>query len=131
MNRIMRIAPFLALAAACQDQGPLPTGTRPSFDRAAPSPCPATATVTVTDEPGFRNAIAAATPGTVIAIQGMIGLTVDDTILTDGVTITCATPGSGLFAVAGAVIEDMLTIGARALGNSSGVLGSVPNTIGR
>ena len=112
MNRIARLAPLLVLVGACQDQSTLPTGARQSVAGAALSPCPPT-TVTVTDEPGFREATAAATPGTVIGIQGMIGITADDTILTDGVTITCATPGSGLFAVAGVGVEDMLTVGGR------------------
>src|SRR6266571_5802658 len=75
--------------------------------------CPTPATVTVSDEAGLRAAIAAATPGSVIAIQGMIGLTQDDTVRTAGITITCATPGSGLFAVAGGGVTDMLTVDAR------------------
>ena len=80
---------------------------------ASPGPCPAAPTRTVSDEAGFRNAIVTAVPGAVIAIQGMIGLTQDDTIRTVGVTITCATPGSGLFAVAGGGAQDMLTVDAR------------------
>ena len=46
-------------------------------------------------------------------IQGMIGLTQDDTVRTASITVTCATPGSGLFAVPGGSATDMLTVDAR------------------
>src|SRR5689334_18279354 len=105
MNRVLHAASVLLVlaAVACQDRSVAPTATRPSFAAAGPTSCPTTSTVTVSDEAGLRNAIATATPGAVIAIQGMIGLSQDDTIRTAGVTITCATPGSGLFAVAGEI----------------------------
>ena len=114
MNRITRLFPvLLVVAAGCQDQSAVPTAKRPSFAAAGPAACPTTATVTVSDEASLRSALAAATPGAVIAIQGMIGLTQDDTIRTAGVTVTCASPGSGLFAVAGGGAQDMLTVDAR------------------
>jgi len=114
MNRITRLFPvLLVVAAGCQDQSAVPTANRPSFAAAGPAACPTTATVTVSDEASLRSALAAATPGAVIAIQGMIGLTQDDTIRTAGVTVTCASPGSGLFAVAGGGAQDMLTVDAR------------------
>ncbi len=114
MSRVTYAFPLLlALAAACREQGAVPTAGRPLFAAAAPAACPTPATVTVSDEAGLRAAIAAATPGTVIGIQGMIGLTQDDTVRTAGITITCATPGSGLFAVAGGSATDMLTVDAR------------------
>ncbi len=113
MNRITRAVPLVALLAACQDRGVVPTAGRPAFAAAGPAACPATPTVTVSDEAGLRNAIATVAPGAVIAIQGMIGLTQDDTVRTAGITITCATPGSGLFAVAGGGATDMITVDAR------------------
>ena len=67
----------------------------------------------MSDEAGLRAAIAAATPGTVIGIRGMIGITQDDTIATADVTLTCATPGSGLFAVAGSGVQDLLIAAAK------------------
>src|SRR6184192_1868553 len=114
MNRMTHAVPlFLALAAACQDQSAVPTAGRPLFAAAAPAACPTPATVTVSDEAGLRAAIAAATPGTVICIRGMIGITQDDTIATADVTLTCATPGSGLFAVAGSGVQDLLIAAAK------------------
>jgi len=115
MNRVLHAASVLLVlaAVACQDRSVAPTAARPSFAAAAPAACPATPTVTVSDEAGLRNAIATAAPGAVIAIQGMIGLTQDDTVRTAGITITCATPGSGLFAAAGGGAQDMLTVDAR------------------
>src|SRR5437667_9527996 len=114
MKRLTHAFPLLlALAAGCQDPSAVPTATRPLCAAVAPAACPTPATVTVSDEAGLRAAIAAATPGTVIGIQGMIGLAQDDTIRTAGVTLTCATPGSGLFAVPGGSVTDMLTVDAR------------------
>ena len=113
MNRITRAIPLLALLAACQDRSVVPTALRPAFAAAAPAVCPASPTVVVSDEAGLRSAIATATPGAVIAISGMIGITQDDTIATEGVTITCATPGSGLFAVAGSGVQDLLIAAAK------------------
>ena len=114
MSRIARLFPLLlVVAAGCQDRSTVPTANGPSFAAAAPAACPATPTVTVSDEAGLRTAIATAAPGAVIAIQGMIGLTQDDTIRTAGVTVTCATPGSGLFAVAGSGVQDLLIAAAK------------------
>src|SRR5260221_2868157 len=113
MNRITRAISLLALLAACQDRSVVPTAVRPAFAATAPAACPATPTVIVSDEAGLRSAIATATPGAVIAISGMIGITQDDTITTGGVTITCATPGSGLFAVAGSGVQDLLIAAAK------------------
>jgi len=115
MNRALYAAPMLVVlaAVACQDRSVSPTAARPSFAAAAPAGCPATPTVTVSDEAGLRTAIATAAPRAVIAIQGTIGITQDDTIRTPGVTITCATPGSGLFAVAGSGVQDLLIAAAK------------------
>src|SRR5437773_4257410 len=114
MKRLTHAFPLLlALAAGCQDPSAVPTATRPLFAAAAPAACPATPTVTVSDEAGLRAALAAATPGTVIGIRGMIGTTQDDTIATADVTLTCATPGSGLFAVAGSGVQDLLIAAAK------------------
>src|SRR5438445_10366835 len=99
MKRLTHAFPLLlALAAACQDSSAVPTATRPLFAAAAPSACPTPATVTVSDEAGLRAALAAATPGTVIGIRGMIGITQDDTSGRADVTLTAATRGSRRFA---------------------------------
>jgi hypothetical protein len=113
MNRFTRAVPLLLVIAACEDRSVVPTAGRAAFAAAGPAACPATPTVMVSDEAGLRNAIATATPGAVIAISGMIGITQDDTIATAGVTITCATPGSGLFAVAGSGVQDLLIAAAK------------------
>jgi len=111
MHRTARLLPVLLLGvvAGCQDQT---TTLSPSFATNAPSPsCPANPTITVSDDASLRAAIVAAQPGDVIAVSGTIEVTVDDTIATDNVTLTCATPGSGLVATPG--IEDMLLVGAK------------------
>jgi Right handed beta helix region len=112
MHRTARLLSVLLLGVVtgCQDhQGTL----APSFATSAASPgCPANPTVTVSDDASLRAAIAAAHPGDVIAVSGTIEVTADDTIATDNVTLTCATPGSGLVAAAFG-IEDMLLVGAK------------------
>jgi len=108
-----------ALLAACSDQStPSAPSAAASFAVAsntggggggggtgtigATSPsCPATPAFVVTTESTLRDAVAAAGPGAVIAIRGMIGIGADLIITTPSVRLTCATPGSGLFAVLG------------------------------
>ncbi|HEV2750808.1 MAG TPA: right-handed parallel beta-helix repeat-containing protein [Gemmatimonadales bacterium] len=116
MRLMTQLLPTVLVAAiGCRDPSLAPTtggGAHRSFDVLASAACPATATFTVTDEAGFRAALAAATPGDVIAVDGTIAITADDSIFTDDLTITCATPGSGLVATGNGVF-DMLTIGAK------------------
>jgi len=111
MHRATQFLPALLLGVivGCQDQ----TRTlSPSFATSTVSPtCPANPTVTVSDEASLRAAIAAARPGDVIAVSSTIEVTADDTIATDGVTLTCATPGSGLVAT-GFDVVDMVTVTA-------------------
>src|SRR2546425_5277098 len=102
MHRSLPFVPALLLGVliGCRDQGLSPAVGRagPSFATASAQACPANPTVIVTDEAGLRAALAAAHPGDVIAVSGTIELTTGYTITTDGVTLTCATPGSGLVA---------------------------------
>jgi len=117
MHRSLQFVPALLLGVlvACREQSLSPTPGRagPSFVTAASAPaCPTSPTVTVTDESGLRAAIAVARPGDVIAVSGTIALATGDTIATDGVTLTCATPGSGLVATDISVL-DLVTVTAR------------------
>src|SRR2546430_7135002 len=81
------------------------------------SPCPANPTIIVTDDTRLRAALRAARPGDVIAVSGTIVVTRDDSITTDNVTLTCATPGSGLVAASfdstGSQVADLITVTAR------------------
>src|SRR2546425_2829882 len=116
MHRSLPFVPALLLGVliGCRDQGLSPAASRagPSFATASAQACPANPTVIVTDEAGLRAALAAAHPGDVIAVSGTIELTTGDTIATDGVTLTCATPGSGLVATDLSVL-DVVTVTAR------------------
>jgi len=117
MHRSLRFVPALLLGplVGCQDQSLSPAAGHagPSFATTASAPaCPTSPTVTVTDEPALRAAIVAAQPGDMIAVSGTIVVTADDTIATDNVTLTCATPGSGLVAT-GFDVLDMVTVAAR------------------
>jgi hypothetical protein len=64
-------------------------------------PCPTPANFVVSDEAGLRAALSAASPGNVIALNGFFAVTADIPITTPSVTLTCATPGSGIFAPPG------------------------------
>ena len=111
MPRIALFLPALLLGAVigCEDQyGSLAPSLTVSPVSAG---CPANPTVTVFDDTTLRAALKAAKPGDVIAVSGTIEVTVDDTIGTNNVTLTCATPGSGL--VATAAVLDMVTVIAR------------------
>jgi parallel beta-helix repeat protein len=70
--------------------------------------CPTSANAVVGDEAGLVAAIAVASPGDVIAIEGYFGMTADIFITIEDLTLTCATPGSGLYAESGAGVIDIL-----------------------
>src|SRR5437667_983553 len=99
MKRFALHAVALLTIAACQDQTVAPTAARPSFSTMPSVACPASPTFIVTDEASLRAALAAASPGAVIAIRGMVGIAADVFIETPNVTITCAAAGAGLFAL--------------------------------
>ena len=99
MNHIPRVALLITLVAACQDRSVAPTADRPSFSTTASVACPSSPTFTVSDEAGLRAALAAASPGAVIAIRGMIGIGADVFVTMPNVTLTCAASGAGLFAL--------------------------------
>src|SRR3989454_5100472 len=118
MHRSLRFIAALLLGAAvgCQNEGLSPAAVRPSFATGAASPtCAANPTVTVSDDTTLRAALKAAHPGDVIAVSGTIEVTADDTIATDNITLTCASPGSGLVA-RGLEVGDMITVLARGVG---------------
>ncbi len=90
---------LLTLAACNEPTQPGAPADRPAFSTLASIACPASPTFTVSDEAGLRAALAAASPGAVIAIRGMIGIAADVFVTTPNVTLTCAAAGAGLFAL--------------------------------
>jgi len=90
---------LLALTACTEPTRPAAPADRPAFSTLASIACPASPTFTVSDEASLRAALAAASPGAVIAIRGMIGIEADVFVTTPNVTLTCAAPGAGLFAL--------------------------------
>src|SRR3989442_1720998 len=89
----------LTLAACNESTQPAAPADRPAFGTMASLACPASPTFTVSDEASLRAALAAASPGAVIAIRGMIGIAADVFVTTPNVTLTCAAAGAGLFAL--------------------------------
>jgi hypothetical protein len=108
--RVGAAAGALVLAAACSEPsaGPLEgraNAPRPAFAVGGPASCPTPATVVVTDEAGLLAALSAASPGDVIGLNGFFGLTAALNLTRTNLTLTCATPGSGLFVKPGAVMD--------------------------
>ena len=108
----------IALAAACSEPSAGPpqepaNSPRPAFLLAGAASCPTPAKFIVTDEASLLAALAAASPGDVIGLKGFFGVTSRVTIGTDDITLTCATPGSGLAAQAGAGVDFLITAAAK------------------
>jgi parallel beta-helix repeat protein len=59
--------------------------------------CPTKADFVVSNEDELHDAVDQAEPGNVIGLDGYIELETTVVIETDGLTLTCATPGSGLY----------------------------------
>jgi len=96
------IVATIAVAAACREPSSGPATSRaPAFAVSGAVACPTTADVTVSDEASLRAALSAASPGNVIALKGFFAVTADVPITTPSVTLTCAAPGSGIFAPPG------------------------------
>ncbi len=96
--RFWAVLGVVALVAACRESTTEPAHpATPLFSAGVITSCPTPAAVTVADEASLRAALAAATPGEVIGLNGFFGVTADVIIGTPDVTLTCATPGSGIF----------------------------------
>lgn len=72
-----------------------------------PPGCPTPPDVVVTNEGELLSALGAASSGDVIGLDGFFGVSADVEVVTDGLTLTCSTPNSGLFALPGVVFEPL------------------------
>src|SRR5437899_149232 len=115
MKRIAFHAVALLTLAACNDPTRATAPRSPQADVAVsvPTACPTPANVVVHDQASLLAALGAAYPGEVIGLDGFFGISADVTIATPGVTLTCVTPGSGLFAVSGSGVQDLLIAAAK------------------
>lgn len=90
------------LAAAC---GEPPSGPEaplsPTFAEGGKAACPTPADHVVSDEESLFLALAKADPGDVIGLDRYFGVTKEVVVEKENVTLTCATPGSGLYAQEG------------------------------
>src|SRR3989442_6475473 len=85
----------MGLFAACHE--PTAEPARPLFSVGAAATCPTPSNVAVTNEADLRAALSAAIAGDVIGLDGFFSVTADVIIGTPDVTLTCATPRSGIF----------------------------------
>jgi hypothetical protein len=103
----------IVLIVACRESTTEPAHSAgPLFSVDAVTSCPTPAAVTVTDEASLRAALAAATPGEVIGLDGFFAVTADITVAVENVTLTCVTPGAGIFAAAEGSVVELVTAGA-------------------
>ncbi len=100
---------LIVAAAACRDPNTAPPAPKaPAFAVSAAAACPTPADFIVGNEAELLAALAAATPGQVIAVRGHITVSADILITTPGITLTCASAGAGL--TAQPADTDMLTV---------------------
>ena len=111
-----RIGSFLVLVGlgACTESPVSPAhSTQPTLALSSANNCPANPDIVVSDNAGLQQAANTARPGSTIAIRGTIVETGDVDVPTDGLTFTCATPGSGLAAAPGVGINWLLVVRSR------------------
>jgi len=117
---------LLSLTSACTEPSSAPAlPGSPALDLRAEAQCPATPDFVVRSWDELRAAVATASPGDVIAVDGMFEATGFD-IWTADLTITCAIPGSGLRAPWGFMFRvfaprvtiERLTLDASAVGSA-------------
>ena len=116
MRTALVFGSLVVIVAACADSigapDPLPSlAPSRSLTSAATGHC-GTPTVTVTDEAGLLSALGNAASGTVIGLNGTISISAPVYITTDSVTLTCASPGSGVFAGATLTFDDLFYVQA-------------------
>lgn len=106
--KLVTVLGAVGLVVGCGEtpQGPDAEGAAVSANQGGNAACPLTPTVVVDDEASLAAAVAAANPGDVIALDGLIELANSQggngiVVGTDDVTLTCATAGSGLFGTVG------------------------------
>jgi hypothetical protein len=89
---------LLAIVAACTEEPIEPWApSGPSYNTNGVTDCPIEADFVVSDEVGLLAALAAANPGEVIGLDGFFEVTAQVDMATQNITLTCATPGSGIF----------------------------------
>lgn len=110
--RTARLAAAIAILGAivaCHE--PLTSGAGPLFSTGAPPACPSHVDFLATDQASLVAALSAASPGDTIGVDGMIVVTGSNVIIsTDAITITCASPGSGLRTQPGSGIDWLLGV---------------------
>jgi len=101
----------LSLVAACAERTMDPSPAfHPSFTVGVAGLCPASPTFVVSDEVGLTAALGAAQPGDVIALSGLFPVTTDVNITTEGLRLTCADPGAGVFAQPGGFVSGFVSV---------------------
>src|SRR5687768_15565260 len=104
---------FTALLASCADSIPtaLVPGDRPVFAVGASEPaCVSSPDYVVSNQAALSAALAAAAPGSTVAIDGVIEVTGFVSIQGNGIRLTCATPGSGLITRTGTFSPQLLQV---------------------
>ncbi len=92
----------LVIVTSCDDPPVEPDVVMvPTYDMGGAAACPTPAKIIVTNEAELTAALASANPGDVIGIDGLVEVTATVTNTADNITVTCATPGSGIISSVG------------------------------
>ena len=101
---------IIVLVTACRE--PTAETARPGnplFSLGSVTSCP-NPSIVVTNEADLLAALAGASAGDVIGLDGVIEVAADLSISVEGVTLTCATPGSGLRVAVGATVSSLVKV---------------------
>src|SRR6266566_1941754 len=110
-NTVVAALAAVAFLIACREPTTEPAHrVGPVFSTGAAADCPTPANVTVTDEASLLAALSAASSGDVIGLDGFFPVAVDVTVSVENVTLTCATPGSGLRVASGATVGSLVSV---------------------
>ena len=101
MRRTLLLPLSIVVAFTACDDNRQPLPLAPNLAVGGHAACPLAADVVVTDQASLVAALGAAVAGDVIGVDGVIELSSAVGVLTAGITLTCATAGSGLVAGAG------------------------------
>ena len=108
--RIGAVLAAIVIGACREPTTPPAAATGVSFSLASQPVCPTGANFIVTDEASLLEALRVANPGAVIALNGSIAVSADVIVTTPNITLTCATPASGLRVASGATVGALLIV---------------------
>ncbi len=133
LHKLLMVVAVAVLATGCDrvtsTEAELDAGTAASAVAAAPG-CAKRPDFVADDVASLSAANTGAPPGSVIAIRGMIEIPADIEVTTDGLTFTCATPGSGISAEPSGGVGSLFNVRSKNVTVEKLVLDARETTVG-